>query len=98
NATALAALQNQPIVNGQNVTDFYAGMVNGVGNQVSFANSQQQAESALAQQLQNQLKSISGVSIDEEAAKLVMFQQAYEASAKVVSVVNQLMETTINMV
>jgi len=97
NATALAALQNQPIVNGQNVTDFYAGLVNNIGNQVSFANTQQQAESALEQQLQNQLQSISGVSIDQEASNLVMLQQAYEASAKVVSVVAQLMETTINM-
>lgn len=97
NATALANIHNQPIVSGQNVTDFYAGLVNNIGNQVSFANTQQQAESALAEQLQNQLQSISGVSIDQEAANLVMFQQAYEASAKVVSVVDQLMETTINM-
>lgn len=98
NATALANLLSQPIINGQSVTDFYAGMVNSLGNQVSFATSQQQAESALAQQLQNQLQSVSGVSIDQEAANLVMFQQGYEASAKVVSVVDQLMETTINMV
>ncbi len=97
NAVALAGIENQPIASGQNVTDFYAGLVNNIGNQVSFATSQQQAESALAQQLQNQLHSISGVSIDQEAANLVMFQQAYEASAKVVSVVAQLMQTTIDM-
>ncbi len=97
NALALASIQNQPIVSGQDVTDYYASLVDNVGSQVSFANSQQQAETALVQQLQNQLQSVSGVSIDEEAANLVMFQQAYEASAKVVSVVDQLMETTINM-
>ena len=97
NALALASIENQPIVSGQTATDFYAGMVNNIGSQVSFADSRQQAESALILQLQNQLNSVSGVSIDQEAANLVMFQQAYEASAKVVSIVSQLMQTTINM-
>jgi flagellar hook-associated protein 1 FlgK len=97
NALALAAIENQPIVSGQTATDFYAGMVNNIGSQVSFADSRQQAESALILQLKNQLNSVSGVSIDQEAANLVMFQQAYEASAKVVSVISQLMQTTINM-
>lgn len=98
NAVALADIQNQPIVGGEDVTDYYANLVNNIGNQVSFATSQQQSEDALVQQLQNQLASVSGVSIDQEAANLVMYQQAYQASAQVVSVVNQLMETTINMV
>lgn len=97
NALALAAIQDQAVVNGQSVTDSYASLVNNIGGQVSFADSQQQAEKALVLQLQNQLHSVSGVSIDQEAANLVMFQQAYEASAKVVSVVDQLMQTTINM-
>lgn len=98
NAVALADIQNQPIVGGEDVTDYYANLVNNIGNQVSFATSQQQSEDALVQQLQNQLASVSGVSIDQEAANLVMYQQAYEASAKVVSVVDQLIETTIDMV
>lgn len=98
NAQLLAGLQTQPIIGGQNVTDYYANLVNDVGNQVSYANSQQQSESALLQQLHNQLTSVSGVSIDEEATNLVLYQQAYQASAQVVSMVNQLMQTTINMV
>lgn len=97
NALALAAIQSQPIVSGQDVTDYYSNLVNSVGNQISFANNQQQAETALVQQLQNQLASVSGVSIDEEAANLIRYQQAYQASAQVVSVVNQLIQTTINM-
>ncbi|MGH9451479.1 MAG: flagellar hook-associated protein FlgK [Terriglobia bacterium] len=98
NAQLLADLQNQPIVSGQNVTDYYTNTVNGIGNQVSFANTQQQAEGALLQQLQNQLTSVSGVSLDQEASNLVLYQQAYQASAQVVSMVNQLITTTINMI
>jgi flagellar hook-associated protein 1 len=98
NALALAALQNQQIVNGETPTDYYANMVDNIGNQISSANTQQQAETALGQQLQNQLTSVSGVSLDDEATNLVLYQQAYDASAQVVTVVDQLMQTTINMV
>ena len=98
NVLLLAGIQNQPIVNGETVTDYYANLVNNIGNQVSSANTQQQASTALMQQLQNQLTSVSGVSIDEEATNLVLYQNAYEASAQVISLVNQLMQTTINMI
>jgi flagellar hook-associated protein 1 FlgK len=98
NVLLLAGIQNQPIVSGQNVTDYYSNLVNDIGNQVSAANTQQQAATALMQQLQNQLTSVSGVSIDQEATKLVQYQNAYAASAQVISLVNQLMQTTINMV
>lgn len=98
NVLLLAGIQNKPIVSGENVTDYYANLVNSIGNQVASANTQQQAETSLLQQLQNQWTSVSGVSIDEEASNLVRYQQAYQASAQVVSVVNQLMQTTINMI
>jgi flagellar hook-associated protein 1 len=98
NVLLLAGIQNQPIVSGETVTDYYASMVDNVGSQVSSANTQQQAATALMQQLQNQLTSVSGVSIDEEATNLVRYQNAYDASAQVISLVNQLMQTTINMV
>jgi flagellar hook-associated protein 1 len=100
NVLALANVQNQAIANlgGENVTDYYSNLVDNIGNQVSSANSQQQTESAVMEQLQNQLTSVSGVSIDQEASNLVLYQNAYEASAQVISLVNQLMQTTINMV
>jgi flagellar hook-associated protein 1 FlgK len=49
------------------------------------------------QQLQDQRGSISGVSLDEEAANMVRFQNAYDAAARVVTTVNQMLETVINM-
>jgi flagellar hook-associated protein 1 len=98
NVLALANIQNQAIVGGETVTDYYSNLVDNIGNQVSSANSQQQTASSVMEQLQNQLTSVSGVSIDEEAANLVQYQNAYEASAQVISLVNQLMQTTINMI
>ncbi|MGH9406258.1 MAG: flagellar hook-associated protein FlgK [Terriglobia bacterium] len=98
NAVLLAGIQNQPIVSGETASDYYSNLVNGLGNQVSVANNQQQAEGALLQQLQNQLASVSGVSIDQEASNLVLYQNAYSASAQVATMVNQLIQQTINMI
>jgi flagellar hook-associated protein 1 FlgK len=49
-------------------------------------------------QIQNLQGGVSGVDINEEAANLIRFQNAYQASAQVTSVINSLMQTTINMI
>jgi flagellar hook-associated protein 1 len=99
NAVALANLQNapSPIINGQDPVDFYSNLVAGIGNQVSTATAQQTAVGLVVTQLQNQRDNISGVSLDEEAANLQMYQNAYNASAQVVAAINTLTQTTINM-
>jgi flagellar hook-associated protein 1 FlgK len=48
-------------------------------------------------QLADQRGAVSAVSLDEEAVNLIRYQGAYEASANVVNVVNQLLTTTLNM-
>ena len=98
NATALANLQNQNIVSGQTPADYYSNLVFQLGNSVSNATTQQDAVSSVLQQLNNQLSSISGVSLDEEATNLILYQRAYEASARVMSVLDELVSDTINMV
>jgi flagellar hook-associated protein 1 len=97
NAEALANLQNQTIVNGQTPYDYYSNLVFGIGNQVSEAQSEQAAVALVQKQLTDQRGAISGVSLDEEAVNLIRYQSAYEASANVVNVVNQLLSTTIHM-
>jgi flagellar hook-associated protein 1 len=97
NANALANLQNQNIVDGQTPANYYGSLVFQIGNEVSQANAEQTSVGLVQQQLQNQQGSESGVSLDEEAVNLIRYQSAYEASANVVSVVNQLFYTLINM-
>ncbi|HXP81310.1 MAG TPA: flagellar hook-associated protein FlgK [Verrucomicrobiae bacterium] len=97
NALALANLQNQAIVSGQTPINYYSNLVFQVGNQVSQAQSEQTAVGLVQQQLTDQRGAVSGVSLDEEAVNLIRYQSAYEASANVVNVVNQLLTTTINM-
>ena len=90
NATALANLQNAPIVSGQTAGDYYSNLIDQVGNDVSNATSEQEAVGLVLQQLTNQQQSISGVSLDEEATNLITYQQAYEAAARVISTVDEL--------
>lgn len=97
NATALANLQNAAIVSGQTAGDYYSNLVDELGNDVSNASAEQEAVGLVLQQLTNQQASISGVSLDEEATNLIQYQQAYEAAARVISTVDELNQTTLDM-
>jgi flagellar hook-associated protein 1 len=98
NANALLALQNQAIVSAQTPLNYYSGLVFKIGSDVSNAQTQQQSGSLILQQIQNLQGGVSGVDVNEEAANLIRFQNAYQASAQVSSIINSLLATTINMV
>jgi len=98
NITAMLAIQNQNIVNGQTPLGAYSTLIFQVGNDVSTAQSQQNGVQATIQQLQNQIASVSGVSINEESTNLVQYEQAYQAAAQVASIIASLTATTISMV
>lgn len=97
NAEALYALDSQGIIGGQTPTGFYSGIVFQVGNQVSNAAAEQTASSQVLQQLNDQRAGISGVSLDQEAANMVQYQNAYDASAQVITAINNMMSVVIHM-
>jgi flagellar hook-associated protein 1 len=97
NLANFSAIHNQTSFNGETPSDFYGSMIFNVGNDVSNGSTEQQASQLVLQQLQDQRGSISGVSLDEEAGNMVQYQRAYEAAARVVDTVNQMLETLINM-
>ena len=97
NLIALEALRDQALVGGQRPADFYAGLVFRIGNDMKRASVELEAESLVLRQLQNQRSAFSGVSLDEEAANLIRLQRAFEAAARVVSVVDELTQTVINL-
>ena len=51
----------------------------------------------MLQQLQQQQASVSGVSLDEEASNLLLYQRAYQAAAQAISAVDQMLQTAIQM-
>ena len=91
------ALSTQAVISGQSPTDYYSGIVFNVGNDAANATAEQSASSLVLQQLNDQRASVSGVSLDQEAANMVQYQQAYAASAQVVTTINTMMYDVIKM-
>jgi flagellar hook-associated protein 1 FlgK len=99
NGVLLAGLQTANILNNGTATfqGSYAATVNYVGNktremQVGAAASETAVDQALAAQ-----QSVSGVNLDEEAADLLRYQQAYQAAGKVMQVAGQLFDTLLSI-
>jgi flagellar hook-associated protein 1 FlgK len=97
NLAALQAVRTATAIRGQSPIDFYSSMVNRLGNDLERAKSEQEAGDLVLTQLSNQRSAVSGVSLDEEATNLIRYQRAYEAAARVVSAVDEMMQTAINL-
>lgn len=100
NALLLGGLQGQPLLASGTATysDTYGQLVADVGSQTQQANVAQQAQAALLQQSQQARDAVSGVNLDEEAAKMVQFQQAYQAAARIISVSDTVFQTLLSAV
>jgi flagellar hook-associated protein 1 len=102
NRNALLALNQQTVGvlnNGTtSVTQAVSGMITGLGSQAQEINTQQTAQAAVNSQAQSSVQSISGVNLDEEAASLLQWQNAYQAAAQSLSVASTLFTTLINAV
>lgn len=76
----------------------YKAFVSGIGSDVQSAQNAQQTSQSLLSAIGNQRQSISGVSLDEEMTNLIQYQQAYQASARVMSTINDTISTLLSMV
>ena len=74
-----------------------AAMANQVGNKAREVQVSGQAQHALADQAKSSRDSVSAVNLDEEAANLLRFQQAYQAAARLISVANKLFDTLLEI-
>ena len=100
NSLALGALQEDRFLAGGTSTleGTYGTLIAEVGTRTRQAEIAAQAQARLLEQAQAQRESISGVNLDEEAANLLRFQQAYQAAAQVVSVTSTLFDTLLSAV
>jgi flagellar hook-associated protein 1 FlgK len=98
NIVGLAGLATQNLVSGQTLGSSYAAVVTNVGSRGQEAKVTAQATQAVLTQAQNIQQSISGVNLDEEAAHLVDYQQAYQAAAKVIATAQTLFDSLLNAV
>ena len=98
-ALALAKLGSQSIagLGNKSFTNAFGAQVGSFGFALSNANTEVANQGAVTQMLQNQRDSVSGVSLEEEMANLITFQQAYAASSKIITTVDQMLQTVIGM-
>jgi len=99
NALAIADLLSTANIMDNNTTsidEFYRQIIGTIGIQVMEAEDQQENYELLVQQLENAKQAVQGVSLDEEMANLVKFQHAYDAAARIITFIDEALETLIN--
>jgi len=98
NALALAQLQTARTLRGRTASyqDSYAGIIADVAVKARQANTAAAAESVLLQQAVAARNSAQGVNLDEEAANLLRYQQAYQAAAQVIAVADTVFQALLN--
>lgn len=99
NALQLAALAaGKLMANGTaSINDSYSSLVADVGTATKQAELNALAQSRVLQQAESARASVSGVNLDEEAASLIRFQQAYQATAQVIAVASSLFDTILSV-
>ncbi|HEY1808276.1 MAG TPA: flagellar hook-associated protein FlgK [Acidobacteriaceae bacterium] len=97
NAVAMAALQNTGVVNGITATAAFSNLVTSLGSLTSEVSSENTAQQAGLTQLQNQIGSLSGVNLNDEAAALETLEQSYQAASKLFTVLTQVMTSALNL-
>ena len=99
NGVLLAGLQTKNILDDGHATfqASYAQMVNFVGNKTREVQIAGAAADTTVEQAQAARDSVSGVNLDEEASNLLRYQQAYQASGKVIQVASELFDTLLSL-
>jgi flagellar hook-associated protein 1 FlgK len=100
NALAMAALASRGLFDGGGVSisQAYSALVADVGNDTRQAQLARDAQTAITNDAQQAVNAAAGVNLDEEAADLLKWQQAYGAAAKVVAVADDLFNTLLSVV
>jgi len=84
-------------IGGMNLVQFLAQMSSSIGQENQTATTNQTTQQQVAAQATSLRDQVSGVSLDEQATAVLQFQRAYQASAQVLTVINDILDSTMNM-
>jgi flagellar hook-associated protein 1 len=100
NAVNLSNLSSagQAALGGSTFTTYYGNFAAGIGTDSSRAQSNQTTQEQVVSQAQTLRSNLSAVSLDTEAARLTEYQQAYSSTGRLLTVVNQMMQTVLNLI
>jgi flagellar hook-associated protein 1 FlgK len=98
-AHVIAQIQNKNVFEGEASTldDFYNSQVGKLGVLTQRAVKASEAQAEIVQQLSKLRESISGVSLDEEATKMIEYQKAFDASARLIRTADEMLDTVLNL-
>ncbi len=98
NVLAMTNLVSQNLLSGQTLSNAYATLVGRVGSAGQAANVAATTAQGVLSQVQSVQQSISGVNLDEQAADLVSYQQAYQAAAQIIASAQVLFQSLLTAV
>ncbi len=98
-AHVISQIQNKNVFSGDVATldDFYNSQVGKIGVLSQRSQKANQAQGEILQQLGKLRESISGVSLDEEATKMIEFQKTFDASARLIRTADEMFDTVLNL-
>ena len=97
NMLDMVDLNKKPVTAGKTIANTYIDQINSVGNLAQQATITQQALTVVNDQAIAARDKVSGVNLDDEAAALIRYQQAYQACAKVLQTSGQLFDAIVNI-
>jgi flagellar hook-associated protein 1 FlgK len=97
NATRMAAMGNQTIVNGETPINYYSNFVTTLGATVSAVQTENTAQNASVTQLQTQNDALSGVNLNDEASSMTTLERSYQAASQVFAMLNTIMASALNL-
>ena len=97
NMLDLIQLGKEPLISGQTFTAAYRDLVAGTGSRAHLAELSRDAMTVVYDQAEASREAAVGVNLDEEAADLIRFQQAYQAAAQVIQVSQRMFDTLIQL-
>ena len=95
NATALLNLRDLATFDGAKLSDGYASLMADIGVRSQSAQYAASVSSSIASSLESERANSAGVNLDEEAAKLLQYQQAYQASAKMIQIAQNIFDSLL---
>jgi flagellar hook-associated protein 1 FlgK len=97
NATIVASMANQSIVNGHTPINYYSNFVTALGATVSSVQTENTAQNASVTQLQTQNDTLSGVNLNDEASAMTTYERSYQAASQVFTMLNTIMASALNL-
>lgn len=98
NAGAMLGLRDKAIFDGATLSDGFSSAMAQIGTRTQSATFASKLSTAIADNLEQDRTAVAGVNLDEEAARLLQYQQAYQASAKMLSIAQNIFDSLMQSV